>query len=714
MRDIKDSNEQSATQQIFGRIRTRWGRKLPLILQTEAAECGLACLAMVTSYHGRLIDLPSMRRHFSLSLKGITLTGLMDMAVELAFAVRPLRLEPRELSALTAPCILHWDLNHFVVLASAGRRNVTIHDPAIGMRRLTYTEASHHFTGVALELIPTNTFEKRDDRRPASLLSMLGTVEGLKRSLAQIFMLALCLQVIGLLTPQLMQWIVDTVLTSADRTLLVTLTVSFTLLLAVQTAFSWMRSWMVVFLSTHLGIQWTANVFTHLIRLPVTFFDKRHVGDVVSRFESIQTIQRTLTTSFVEAVLDGLMAVTTFALMATYSLVLTSIVLVAVAAYALLRWIAYFRLRELNEEQMIFAARQVTHFLETVRGIQSIKLYGREAQRTARFLNLVVDSANSGISTQQFAMFFQVTNAAIFGIAGIVVTYIGATLAMQSIFSVGMLVAFLAYSTNFTARVGGLIDKSIELRMLSVQVERLADIVLAEPEVLSTGNDARLDLINDAIELKNVSFRYADGEPLTLHDISFRIEAGESVAIVGPSGCGKTTLAKIILGLLIPSEGDVLLGGVSIQHIGLDRYRSMIGTVMHDDQLFAGSISDNVHFFDPTGNQRRVEECARLASVHDEIVAMPMGYGTLIGDMGNALSSGQRQRILLARALYKQPRVLVLDEATSHLDVASERVVTQSISGLKITRISITHRPESIAAADRAISLQRDGRLLQS
>jgi ATP-binding cassette subfamily B protein RaxB len=266
-----------------------------------------------------------------------------------------------------------------------------------------------------------------------------------------------------------------------------------------------------------------------------------------------------------------------------------------------------------------------------------------------------------------------------------------------------MLFAFIAYKDQFSARVAGLIDKLIELRMLNLQGERLADIVLTAPE--RDSQSMVVDHLEPSLEARDISFRYSDTEPFVLLNCNFTIHAGESVAIVGPSGGGKTTLLKILLGLLPPTDGKVMAGGVDIQKLGIDRYRKLVGTVMQDDQLFAGSIADNISFFDPSPDHGAVERYARLASVHDDIAAMPMGYNTLIGDMGAALSGGQKQRILLARALYKQPRILFLDEATSALDVYKERAVNEAVRSLNLTRIIIAHRPETIASAERVIVL---------
>ena len=689
--------------QIVSELRFGAAKRLPMYLQTEAAECGLASLAMVACFHGHRVDLAALRRRFSVSLKGSTLAFLMQAAGRIHLAPRPLRLELEELAQLRAPCILHWDLNHFVVLKSVDGRGAVIHDPAFGIRRLTIGQLSKHFTGIALELSPTAEFKPMDDRRRVRLRDLLGHVTGLHRSLAQIFLLALGLQAIAVVAPFYMQWAVDGAVVSADRDLLTVLGLGFLLLTLVQVGLAAIRSWIVLYLSTTLNLQWLANVFSHLLRLPVSYFEKRHLGDVVSRFGAVTTIQRTLTSSFVEALIDGLMAIVTLAMMVVYSAALTGIALGAVTLYGLLRWLFYDPLKRATEEHIVHTAKQQSHFLETVRGVQSIKLFGRQEERKSRWLNLVVDAVNQDLVTQKLGLGFRTANSFVFGVERIAIVWFGALLVLDGSFSIGMLFAFISYKDQFSARVAGLIDKAIELRMLNLQGERLADIVLTAPE--ADASDAAPEAIDASLEVRELSFRYSDMEPFVLLNCSFTVEPGESVAIVGVSGGGKTTLVKLMLGLLAPTDGKIFVGGRDIQKLGIDRYRKLVGTVMQDDQLFAGSIADNVSFFDPSPDQEAIEHFARMAAVHEDIVAMPMAYNTLIGDMGAALSGGQKQRILLARALYKRPRILVLDEATSHLDVARERVVNQAIRALRITRVIIAHRPETIASADRVIKL---------
>jgi ATP-binding cassette subfamily B protein RaxB len=679
--------------------------RVPLTLQTEAAECGLACLSMVASSHGLKLNLAQMRARFSLSLKGATMADLVRMAADLGLSSRALRAEPAHLAQLHLPAILHWDFNHFVVLAEVSGDFAVIHDPAHGRRRMRLAELSRHFTGVALELRPGHHFAPQAAAPRLRWRQLFGRISGLKRSLLQILGLALALELLALLSPFFLQWVVDGVLVSADRDLLITLGLGFGLLVLLQVGVGALRSWAVLYLSASLNVQWLTQVFGHLLKLPLAWFEKRHIGDIWSRFGSVQLIQRTLSTRFAEAVLDGLMVTLTLGLMWVYSPRLSGVALLAVGAYALLRW-AFFRpLREASEEALVHEAKQNSHFLESLRGAQAIKLFNAQAERSAAFANLVVEQMNAGIAVRRLDLWMDVGHKLLFGLERVAIIWLGALLVLERELSVGMLFAFLAYKEQFTLRLAGLIDKSVELSMLRLQGERLADIVLTAPEV-DAGLAAPAPDSASSLTLHAVSFRYADGEPAVLSDCNMRIEAGESVAIVGPSGCGKTTLMKLLLGIHKPQAGEIRVGGVPLAQIGLSAWRARIGAVMQDDQLFAGSIADNIAFFDPDADPQWVAECAERACVLADIKAMPMGFQSLIGDMGSSLSGGQRQRILLARALYKRPQFLFLDEATSALDVAREREVNASLQSLKLTRIVIAHRPETIAAAERVINMQ--------
>ncbi|MGE6469619.1 peptidase domain-containing ABC transporter [Serratia proteamaculans] len=684
-----------------------WRRRLPVVQQSQAAECGLACVNMVANFYGYHIDMITMRQRFSSSLKGATLADVMMVAHRMGLVGRALRLDIEELGQLRRPCILHWSLNHFVVLKRVTRKGIVIHDPARGLCEVPMEEVSRCFTGVALELLPSASFKKREEKQSISMMKLIGSVQGALPTFIQILALSVALELFGVLSPFYMQWVMDQVLVSADWDLLSLLGSGFIMVVLMQNIISALRSWVMAWFSSLLGVQWTVNVCAHLLRLPMAYFESRHIGDVVSRFGSIETIQSTLTNRFISTVLDGVMAVVTLSMLFIYNGTLAWLTIGLFVAYVLVRLVSYRPFRQANEDHIITAARAQSILLESVRGVQALKINNKQELRVTAYANALVDTTNKGIVIQKLSIGFSTLQGVISGVGRVVLIWLAARQVLEGNFSAGMLVAFISFSDQFIGRASGLIDAVIDFRMLRLHGERLADIVLTEDEkhvdrgMLSTsGGD------NDApavLSVDGLSFRYAETEPWVLENASFSVTAGESVAVVGPSGQGKTTLVKLLLGLLEPETGRVALDGIDIRQGGLQRYRDRIGCVMQDDILFAGSLNDNISFFDPTADLAAVERAARLAQIHEDIMAMPMGYQSLVGDMGSSLSGGQAQRVLLARALYRNPSILILDEASSHLDVERERLINEAVKAMAITRIIIAHRPETIASADRIL-----------
>jgi ATP-binding cassette, subfamily B, bacterial CvaB/MchF/RaxB len=677
-------------------------RATPVILQTEAAECGLACVAMVAAHHGDNADLATLRRNQPASSRGATIAQLGLAATQVGMTARAVKADLDDLSQLLLPAVLHWNFDHFVVLVSLRRGSAVIHDPARGALDMPLADVSRHFTGVCLELRPGKSFRVRSATPAVSVFDLLGTQRDARGAIAQVLLMAAALEVFSVLSPLFMQSVVDQAVVSADRNLVTVLGLGFLLLALIQVGVTAARAWVVMVLSTAMNMQVLTQLFAHMLKLPLSFFEKRHLGDISSRFESLSVIQRTLTTSFVEAIVDGSMALVTVVVMSVYSSTLAVVVVAATLLYGLCRTALYRSLRQAQDEQIAHAARQQSRLLETVRGIQSVMLFNRQTQRSTLYANLLADNINAGIRMQRLGIGSHAAHGFIFGIENIAVVWIGAMLVLDGALSLGMLFAFVAFKQQFAGRTAAFVDKAIDFRMLGLHAQRVSDISLAAPERGYEQPD--VDIVCASVELRNVSFRYSEFEPPILDRVNLRIDEGESVAIVGPSGCGKTTLLKLILGLLQPSEGEVLIGGVNIAGTGL-AYRETMGAVMQHDELFAGSIADNISFFDAERDQARIEACAHSAAIDADIAAMPMRYDTPVGDMGTTLSGGQKQRVLLARALYKRPRILVLDEATSHLDMAREHSVNEAVRALKLTRIIVAHRAETIASAGRVIAL---------
>lgn len=682
-------------QDVLADLRFGFGKKTPVILQSEASECGLACLAMIASHHGYEVDLYTLRRRFSSSLKGMNLARIIQIAGELRLEGRSLRLELEDLAKLRRPCILHWNLNHFVVLTKVTPKAITIIDPARGTRVMSWDEVSKAFTGVALELSPAADFAPVALKSAVSIRALTGRMEGLVGALFRIFTLALVLEIFGILGPLYIQWILDEVLVINDKSLLTILGIVYLAVTLFSAVFSGLRSWVIIEINATLGVQWAMNVFSHLMRLPLEFFEKRHIGDVVSRYEAVQNICQTITTSFVSAVLDGIMGIAILVVIALYSLRLTAIVLAVFLIYLTMRWIFFYPLRAATERHIYAAAKRQTYLLESIRGIQTLKLFNHEGERTAKFSNHLVDTINQSIRVQQLTALFHVGQQFLSGIAHVVLIWLAALMVMHNTFAVGMLVAYATYASQLLSRGDGLVNAFIEFRMLRLYGERLADIALHPTEAHAIGSYLGTDP-EATISIRHLSFRYAENDPWILQDVRLEIPAGSAIAIIGPSGSGKSTLVKLLLGLLSSQEGEIRIGEIDIRQLGFQRYRSFVAAVMQNDQLLAGSIADNIALAHPEADLSEVVKAAQMAGIHEEIAAMPMGYQTLVGDMGSTLSGGQKQRVLLARALFTQPKILILDEATSHLDVFKEMLVNQHIRQMQITRIIVAHRPETI------------------
>ncbi len=698
--------KQTPSSVLSGLINFASRKSVSVILQTEASECGMACVAMLANFHREQeIDLMSIRARYPTSLRGARLNDLIDLAAQLGLNARPVKLELDALAQLDVPCILHWNLNHFVVLTKVTKKHIDIIDPAVGKRRLSIVEASKCFTGVALELLPGLAPELIEKVDGFSLTSMFAATRGLKSSLLQIFTIALALELTALLAPQFVKLTIDQVVANQDLHLLEFLGISFSLLLLIKLGLEALRSWSVVWLNAQISAGWSSSVFAHMMRLPMEYFSKRFLGDIISRFGSVAAIQQSITTQLVTGILDGMMAVFTSMLLIYYSPQLAAVTFSGTFLYALIRFIYYRVLREKNLTLIQASAKQQGTLIESLRGMLTIRMSNKSAQQTGKFLNVTTNTINASGVLQKLNIYFDSASALISGAQRIAVIWLGAWLVVGGQISAGLLMAFLAYSEMFASRFISLINYFVQLRLLGLHVERLSDIVLTKPE--SHVEQRFVGQLNSLdIEFLNVSFRYADNTPDVLHDCGFKVKQGEIVAICGKSGSGKSTVAKLLMGIYDYQQGIATLGGVDIRSLGKEKVRSLTACVFQETQLFSGSILSNIAQFDQSISVERVIASAEKACIAHEINAMPMGYQTLIGDMGSALSSGQQQRVLLARAFCQMPQILLLDEATSHLDLINERKICEFIRSSGITTIMIAHRPETLRIADRVLCFE--------
>lgn len=687
--------------------------KLPMIYQSEVAECGLACLAMICGYHGYRVDLRALRVRFPSTLQGATLRQLLEVATRLGLRSRAIKVEVEDLTRVRTPAILHWDLNHYVVLRRCGGRWLEIYDPARGVQRLSWSAVGSRFSGIAAELSPTTEFSKREESTRLSVASFFAATKGLERNLLQIILLSVVLQALGLIMPYYSQVIVDQVLVGHDRDFLFVAGVGALILAATISLVSAFKTWIGLYFKNIYQLQLSQSLLAHVIRLPLTWFEGRHVGDILSRFASLNTVQGALVGGAVASILNVLVAVTTLAVMVYYSTSLSLVALSGVAGYALLRAGFYRALKAATREAVVVAAEESTNFIELIKTVAAVKLAAKEDLRLAQWSGKVVDTMNANIKVSKYALVFQVCRSAVGAVENVVALWIGALVVLGGELSIGMLFAFMAWKAQFASATYGLVNGYFGYKLLDVDLDRLGDIALEEKEEEEEDGayptswepgDASTGL---GLELRSVSHRFGGQGPWLLRDLDLRVAPGEFVAIVGPSGAGKTTLLKLLCGLVKPTRGEVLVDGTELSTLGYRKYRALCGVVMQGDGLVSGTIEGNVALFEDEVDPSRLAESCKAACIQDEIEAKPMGFKSLVGDWGSMLSAGQRQRVLLARAFYRRPRVLCLDEAMSNLDYEAEGRIMSHLKQMTCTRIVITHRREMLRHVDRVIDLSR-------
>lgn len=677
--------------------------RLPIIVQAERSECGLACLAMIATYYGCSVNLNSLRQDFPVSVRGASLSDILSVASALKLQTRALRLEPRELRNIVLPAIVHWDMGHFVVLKSVDRNGVTIHDPACGERKCSVKELDLHFTGIAIECMPGRDFVRESRARSTSMWELFTRFPGFYGAVGQLFLLSLLIQLANIGAAFYLQLVIDESIAKHDTDLLIVLCAGFGLLMITNVAMSYARSTVQLYFSNQLGFQMAGNVFAHLMKLPVDFFSKRHVGDLVSRFASVGEIRNTLAEDMITVVLDGVFAGVVLIVLFYFEATLAALVLVFVLILSLFKLSLINPIKTLTERTIVAEAIASTCLMENMRAIEIIKFYCRELQRVWSWRNHYAEQVNATVQLTRFGIRIEAAYGLLTGLENLIVIFLAAHFVLEGSITLGFMTAFLALKANFSTSIRSLIDKIIQIRLLRLQLERLSDITCAKVEYANFHLPRMRSPLRGQLRLRTLSYQYSGCPDHALRGVDLQIEAGQIVAIVGPSGSGKSTLIKIMAGLVFPNEGCVEVDGQALQRIGVRQYRNACAGVLQTDQLLSGTLRENICLYDEVVDVPRMERAAQMAGIREFIDSLPMGYNSLVGDMGSIMSAGQSQRILLARAFYKQAQVLFLDEATANLDLDVERQVLSAIQSLGVTTIMVTHRQAPLTIANRVL-----------
>ncbi len=658
---------------------------------------------MIASYFDVRETVESLRTRTGAFSRGADLGMLLRLAAKTDLVARPVRLEPVDLSRLQLPAILHWEMDHFVVLVGVKRRGVIIHDPALGRRSVSLREVDECFTGVAVEFRPGPGFGQQELRQPVRLWHFLSRFQYLGRYIAAMLGLLLAIQVLSLAPAIATQILIDEVVLGQDQAWLFRALAGVAAIMVIVVVLEALRQWVTLYSGTRLAFDSSSMVVRHLFQLPPAFFHARHPGDVLSKLGSLDPIRQALTQHGVNAVVHSAVIATTLGIMLFYSAALTVVTVVGLLLASLLRATLLPANRRLNEEALVHGARQDSSLLETIRAYDSVRLLGLMTLRLADWQRHFAAATNARARRGRLLIWSNAGTSIISVFEQVLFLGIGIASIAEKQITLGVLFAFMSLRGRLSAAAMQLSTLLQDLFLLKTHTSRLSDIVLAEPLQMG-GQHTICATIRGQIDVSEVSFRYEDG-PLVIDNLSCAIGVGEHVAITGPSGCGKSTLLGLLCGRLSVLKGRVRVDGNELDLWDNDTLGQAMAVVLQNDALFAGSIQENICGFSAAPDIEAMRAAAIRADIWDQIRAMPMMHNTRVGDMQSGLSGGQRQRIILARAFYRRPKILLMDEATSHLDRATEQRVLDSIDALGITAVSVTHRAEVARRANRVLQL---------
>ena len=665
---------------------------------------------MVLGYHGKAVKLDEVREVAGVDRDGVSMLSILRAGEWFGLRGRGLKLDVDALDYLTPGTILHWEFNHFVVFERASRRGVNIVDPAHGRRFIPMEQFRRSFTGVALILEPTEVFEPGDAER-GRLWSYLRQLLGQRHLITRVLVTSLLLRLFALSLPILTGLIVDRVVPRGDRDLLIVVGVGLAGVVGFQFLSALIRAHLILQLRTNLDTRMTLGFIDYLVGLPYAFFQRRSAGDLMMRVNSNATIREILTANTLSAVLDGAMVTIYLVLIFLVSAELGAIVLVL----GILQLTVYFgsarRYRDLMAQDLEAQAKSQGYLVQMMAGIETLKSAGAEHRSVEHWSNLFVDELNVSLQRGRLSAVVDSLMGSLKTGSPLLIMSWGAMMVMAGSLSLGTMLAINALAVGFLTPLGTLVSSGLQLQLLGGYIERIDDVLSAEPEQ-DRDRVVRAPKLSGQINVEHVSFRYGPHAPWAVRDVSVDIVPGECVAIVGKSGSGKSTLAKLLLGLYKPSEGRISYDNHDLAEMGARSVRRQLGIVPQHPYIFGSSVRENIALTDPTLPLDKVVSAAKKAQIHDDIIAMPMGYETVVADGGASLSGGQRQRIAVARALVHDPAIVLLDEATSSLDTTTEEMVQRNLDALQCTRLIIAHRLSTVANADRILVLS-EGKIVE-
>jgi ABC-type bacteriocin/lantibiotic exporter with double-glycine peptidase domain len=686
-------------------------RRLPYVQQTAATDCGSACLTMVLSYFGKDLRLDQVREVAGFGRDGADALALLRAGRWFGLRGRGIKVEEvDDLRLLPRGSILHWRFNHFVVFDRVRRDGIQVMDPAGGPRQLSADEVARSFTGVALTFEPAEDFEPGRSERPA-VWRWIREIVSHTGLLSRILTTSVLLQLFALAVPFLVGILVDRVVPRGDQHLLTVLGVGLAGIVLFHFLSTLVRAHLLLSLRTQLDARMTLDFLDHLVDLPYAFFQKRSAGDLVMRMNSNQTIREILTSSALSGLLDGFLVFLYLILLLATHLRVGLLVLFLAALHVTLFLVTRRKQRELMSSSLQQQADLQSYQIQMLAGIETLKASGAEHRSVENWSNLYVNVLNVSLRRGRLDAAVEAIQGALRLGAPVLILLYGGLLVLRGELSLGVMLALNALAVGFLLPLSTLVATAFQLQLLGSYLERIQDVLDTAREqdrqgLLPAGR------LQGAIRLEDVCFQYSPHSAPVVRDVSVDIRPGQFVALVGRSGAGKSTLAGLILGLHVPTGGKIDFDGIDLSQLDLKSVRRQVGIVPQHPYLFGSSIRANIALTDPGLPLSRVVEAAQLAHIHEDILAMPMGYETLLADGGASLSGGQRQRIALARALVHRPAILLLDEATSALDTVTEARIHRELAALRCTRVVIAHRLSTIRQADLILVLD-EGRLVE-